>query len=60
MWKQDDIGHFANNGALSAQIVRDGRRWRWIIFNGGKVASARTRTLDEAKDCAAYMIGAGR
>lgn len=58
-WKQDDIGHFANHVAgPSAQVVREGRRWAWYVFqaNGVKLWKARSATLAEAKDNAEIMM----
>jgi hypothetical protein len=56
-WIQDDLGYFANQGDRQASVWGVGRYWRWSIFvKGEKVASARSRSLDEAKDNAAIML----
>lgn len=61
IWKQDDIGHFANHPAgPSAQVVRDKprRRWVWVVFhaNGAKLWKASSRTEAEAKSNAEIMM----
>lgn len=57
MWKQDDIGYFANaDAARSAQVWRQDRWWKWTVFFHGRSITGRSRSLDEAKSSAAVML----
>jgi len=58
-WIKDDLGYFAKKGLRQASVWKDGRRWAWRIFreDGSIACAARSRSLEDAQDNAAQMLG---
>lgn len=57
-WNTDDVSSFVRCGDYTANVARDGRRWRWWLFDGAgrKLLTARSASEGEARDSAEWHL----